>query len=126
VVLGFVFALRAGVVLGPLLALALWRGTGARALSIVAAVLLGIVVPAIYLLFTPPDLGGYNSSYPMDVLGAHWVAVAAVACAALALVRAAVGLRAGAPAPESVSRARAPSDARGRGRRGARAARGRA
>jgi hypothetical protein len=86
-------------VLGPLLALALWRGTGARALTTVAAVLLGVVVPAIYLLFTPPDLGGYNSSYPMDILGAHWVAVLAFACVALALVRAAAELRAASPDP---------------------------
>ena len=89
VVLGFVFAWRAGVVLGPLVALVLWRGIGARELAAASAALLGLVVPAIYLIKLPEDLGGYNSSYANDLLSAHWVAVGAVACAGLAAWRAA-------------------------------------
>ncbi len=100
-VLGYVFAIRAGVVLGPLVALVLWRGVGARALGIAAALLLGVVVPVIYLVALPEDRGGFNSSYANDLLGAHWISVAAVVCAALAAwrVSTAIRRRAGARSP---------------------------
>ncbi len=53
VLLGLAFALRVGVIAGPLVGLVLWRGVGASTLACVAAALLAIVVPAIYL-FDPP------------------------------------------------------------------------
>ena len=87
-ILGLAFALRAGVVAGPVVGLVLWRGIGARTLALAAAALLGLVVPAFYLLHAPDDLGGFNSNYPIDLIGAHWVAVLAAVLAALALVRA--------------------------------------
>ena len=92
--LGFVFALRAGAVLGPLVAIVLWRGFGARVLTAAAALLLGVVVPLLYLIELPPDLGGYNSSYASDLIAAHWAAVLAVTCAALAIWRASIAIRA--------------------------------
>jgi hypothetical protein len=86
-VLGFVFALRAGIMLGPALALILWRGVPVRTLILAAGALLALVVPAIYALFTPEDRGGYNTEYAKDLLGAHWVTLAAVVLLGLALVR---------------------------------------
>ena len=103
VVLGYVFAIRAGVLLGPFVALVLWRGASARVLGIAAALLLGVVVPAIYLVALPEDLGGYNSSYANDLLGAHWTSVVAVVCAGLACWRVSTAIRrrvgAASPAP---------------------------
>jgi hypothetical protein len=91
------------VVLGPLVALVLWRGIGARPLGVAAALLLGVVVPVIYLVALPEDRGGFNSSYANDLLGAHWISVAAVVCAALAAWRVSTAIRrragAGSPSP---------------------------
>ena len=81
----FVFALRAGVVIGPAVALLLWRGVGPGALALTAGALTAIVLPAIYLLFPPDDAGGFNSEFAADLTGAHWVAVAVWALFALAV-----------------------------------------
>jgi hypothetical protein len=86
-VVAFVFALRAGAVAFPLLAFVLWRGASVAALVGVAGALLAVVVPVLYLAFPPDDLGGHNSSYAAEALGAHWVAVAALVLLALALWR---------------------------------------
>jgi hypothetical protein len=94
-VIAFVFALRAGVVLGPIVALLLWRGVGNRALFLTAGVLLGVVVPALYLLVPVDNHGGYNSNYAGELVSAHWTAVVAVSIAALALVRSIVAARRG-------------------------------
>jgi uncharacterized protein DUF3367 len=72
----FVFALRAGVLIGPAVALLLWRGVGPAALALTAGVLTAVVLPSIYLLFPPDDAGGFNSEFAADLTGAHWVAVA--------------------------------------------------
>jgi FtsH-binding integral membrane protein len=106
IALAFLFAIRAGVALFPVVTFVLWRGIGARTLALVAAGLLA-VEPAIYLLFTPEDRGGYNSNYPVALIGAHWVAVAAVVLLGLSLWRTLRdvrrrGPRADAP-PEPVS-----------------------
>jgi hypothetical protein len=85
---GFLFALRAGVVIGPAVALVLWRGLGAAPLALAAGVLTAVVLPAIYLIFPPDGDGGFNSEYASDLLGAHWVAVAVWVLLALALSRA--------------------------------------
>ena len=94
---GAIFALRAGVVLGPLVALVLWRGVPARTLALAAGVLLAVVVPAIYVLFPPRDLGGWNTDYAKELLGAHWVGAAALTLLTLALWRVAQAERAAAP-----------------------------
>jgi hypothetical protein len=44
----------------------------------VAAALLGLVVPALYLLLTPEDRGGFNFEYSTELIAAHWVAVGAI------------------------------------------------
>ncbi|UGS37414.1 hypothetical protein DSM104329_03830 [Capillimicrobium parvum] len=91
---GFVFALRAGVVIGPLVAFVLWRGIGARTLSVWAGGLLAIVVPILYLVVPIRDRGGYSTSAPMDRIAAHWVAVAAIVLLILALYRTLAGAKA--------------------------------
>lgn len=84
---GFVFALRAGVVIGPLLALVLWRGASARALTLAAGALLALVVPLLYLVIPGDDRGGYDTRYAVEHLAAHWVAVAGFVLLLLALIR---------------------------------------
>jgi arabinofuranan 3-O-arabinosyltransferase len=85
--LGFVFALRAGIVLGPLVGLALWRGVGVRHLVAGASALLLVVVPVLYVLSPGEDHGGYNTYFAVQHLGAHWMGVGAVVMLALALAR---------------------------------------
>jgi hypothetical protein len=98
-VLGFVFALRAGVVLGPLVALVLWRGVGARALALLGGGLLVVVVPVLYLALPEADTG-YETNWAVDHIAAHWVAVLAVSALGAALWRTlAAGRRAVAPPP---------------------------
>ncbi|MGI8633630.1 MAG: alpha-(1-_3)-arabinofuranosyltransferase domain-containing protein [Solirubrobacterales bacterium] len=102
-VLGLLFSLRAGAVLGPLVALVLWRGIGPRALTYAAAAVLGVAVPAVYLLFGPADNGGYNANYATELLGAHWLGVVALtllglACAATVIAHRA--LRRGGAGPQ--------------------------
>ncbi len=70
------FALRAGVVIGPAVALLLRRGVGPSVLALIAGALTAIALPAIYLIFPPDDAGGFNSEFAADLTGAHWVAVA--------------------------------------------------
>jgi hypothetical protein len=77
-VLGSIFALRSGVVLGPLVALVLWRGVPARTLALSAGAILAVAVPALYILFPPRDQGGWSTDYAKELLGAHWVAAAAL------------------------------------------------
>jgi hypothetical protein len=88
VAFGFVFALRAGVVIGPVTALVLWRGISPKQMITIAGGLLAIVVPAVYLIFPATDRGGYGPAYPVERLGAHWVTVAAVVLLILALANA--------------------------------------
>jgi hypothetical protein len=97
----FLFALRAGVVIGPAVTLLLWRGAASAALAVTAGVLTAIVLPAIYLLFPPDDVGGFNSEFAADLTGAHWVAVAVwvlfAVAVALTVSTASRRRRAGAP-----------------------------
>ncbi len=72
---GFVFALRAGVVIGPATAFILWRAVSDRALLWLAGVLLVVAVPLSYLLTSPTDDGGYDTAYATQHITAHWLAV---------------------------------------------------
>lgn len=76
---GFVFALRAGVVLAPLTVLALRAGIGVRRLLVAAALLIA-ALPLVYLVFPARERGGNEFGYPDDLVGAHWLAVVAVLC----------------------------------------------
>jgi hypothetical protein len=89
---GFVFALRAGVVIGPAVALILWRGVGARTLGLAAGGLLGVVVPILYLAVPAQDKGGYNTNAPLEHIAAHWVGVAAIVLLIVALYRTLAGV----------------------------------
>ena len=92
--LGFAFALRAGVVLGPLLA---YRALARRARGLARpgwpAGCCVIVVPAIYLIFPPGNEGGFDPNYAEVEIYAHFVAVLAVCALGLALVRVLADLR---------------------------------
>ncbi len=68
----------------PLLMLLLWRGFGPAALTWMAVGLLGIVVPIVYLIISPNDLGGYNFQYSTSLIDAHWIGVAGVLLLAVA------------------------------------------
>ena len=96
-VLGFVFALRAGAILGPLTFLVLWRGVGARALALAAGIVLLVGVPVLHLAVGLPD-HGYQTNYAVERIAEHWLAVGAVWPLGLALWRTlstATGRRAG-------------------------------
>jgi hypothetical protein len=84
---GFVFAVRAGVVIGPVVALVLWRGIGARWLSLAAGVLLVVVSPILTLVVPVHNHGGYDSNLPVERISAHWVTVGAILLLVLALYR---------------------------------------
>jgi arabinofuranan 3-O-arabinosyltransferase len=87
VVLSVLFAIRAGVFLGPLVAVVLWRGIGARLLTATAGVLLGVALPIVYLALLPARRSGVEPRYPIDLIAGHWVAVGAWTLLALALWR---------------------------------------
>jgi hypothetical protein len=75
---GFVFGLTAGFVSLPVIAVCLWRGVGARRLTLAAGALLGIVVPVLYLVHPGDERGGNHFAYAMVHIAAHWVGVAAL------------------------------------------------
>ena len=85
--LGYLFAIRAGAALFVLLTLVLWRGLHTRTLILAAACLLGLAVPAAYVISQPHNQGGYGFGYATQTIGAHWLGVAAVVLLALALWR---------------------------------------
>ena len=85
--LAYVFSLRAGAGLLVLLTFVLWRGYGPRALSIATALLLGGVIPIVYLATEPVNRGGYSFNYSNQLIWAHWAGVAAIVLMALAALR---------------------------------------
>jgi hypothetical protein len=98
VILGFVFALRAGVVIGPAIALIAYRGLSAKTLTLIAAALLAIVVPILYLIIGVHDHGGYDTNLAVERIAAHWVGVGAVVLLGAALWRTLAAARAAHPA----------------------------
>jgi hypothetical protein len=84
---GFVFGVIPGLASLPVVAFVLWRGVGARRLTLAAAALLGIVVPVLYVVHPGDARGGNHFGYAMGHLGAHYVAVAALGLLMLALWR---------------------------------------
>ncbi len=80
---GFVFALRAGVVLGPAAVVVARLGPRPRPLLAVTAGVLG-AIPLVYLTFPADDSGGYNFGFALHNLAGHWLAVIALCCLALA------------------------------------------
>jgi arabinofuranan 3-O-arabinosyltransferase len=89
-VLGFVFALRAGAVLGPLTFLVLWRGVSARALALAAGAVLLVALPVLHLAVGLPD-HGYQTNYAVKRIAEHWLAVGAVWALGIALWRTLAG-----------------------------------
>ena len=99
-VLGFVFALRAGAVLGPLTFLVLWRGVSARTLALAAGAVLLVVLPVLHLAVGLPD-EGYDTNYAVQRIAEHWLAVGAVCALAGALWRTLSPASARRPGPGS-------------------------
>jgi arabinofuranan 3-O-arabinosyltransferase len=93
VVFGFVFGVIPGLVGAVALAVILWRGIGAPALTLSAAGLLGIVVPVLYLVHPGSETGGNHFGYASQHLAAHYVGVAAVGLLAVALALTVVAAR---------------------------------
>ena len=85
-VLGFVFALRAGAVLAPLTFLVLWRGVSARTLALAAGAVLLVAVPVAHLAVGLPATG-YDTSYAVERIAEHWLAVGAICALGGALLR---------------------------------------
>lgn len=81
------FALRAGIVIAPVVLVVLVRAIDARRLALAAGGLLAVVVPVLYLALPVHDRGGYNPALPVERVATHWVAVAAVVLLLLALAR---------------------------------------
>ncbi|MSX02652.1 MAG: DUF3367 domain-containing protein, partial [Actinobacteria bacterium] len=94
-VVGFCFSLRAGVLLGPAMALLVWRGVSNRTFFLVAGGLLATAVPILYVVLPVEDHGGYNASYAGDLVAAHWVAVVAVTLLGAGLLRSLLRARRG-------------------------------
>jgi arabinofuranan 3-O-arabinosyltransferase len=85
-VLGFVFALRAGAVLGPLTFVVLWRGVSARTLALGAGAALLVAVPVLHLVVGLPG-DGYMTNYAVERIAEHWVTVGALCALGAALWR---------------------------------------
>ena len=77
-VLGFVFALRAGAVLGPLTFLVLWRGVSARTLALLGAApsCSSSCRSCTWPSGCPAE--GYDTNYAVQRIAEHWLAVGAV------------------------------------------------
>jgi arabinofuranan 3-O-arabinosyltransferase len=85
-VLGFVFALRAGAVLGPLVFLVLWRGVPARTLALAGGAVLLVAVPVAHLVVGLPA-DGFQTNYAVKRIAEHWLAVGAICAFGAALWR---------------------------------------
>ena len=85
---GFVFGIVAGLGAFVTVVVILWRGIGAATLAITAGLLLGTVVPVLYLIEPGDQRAGNHYGYATQHLDAHWVGVAAVGLLMLALWRA--------------------------------------
>jgi hypothetical protein len=83
IVLGYVFSIRAGIGLLLVLTFVLWRGWAPTRLTLIAAALLGIVVPLTYLIVNPHDRHGDNFVYSTKLIAAHWLGVVAISLLAL-------------------------------------------
>jgi hypothetical protein len=101
-----IFALRAGAVSFPIMTLIFWRGLKPGQLTRVAAAVLGVVVPLLYVIISPGDQGGYDFNYSTKLIAAHWVGVFAMvllglaAASTIAAARAARGPGSEDPPPE--------------------------
>jgi len=78
VVFGFTFGVAAGVGSLVVIAIVVWRGIGAARLALAAGVLLGIVVPLLYLIGPADQLGGNHYGYAAQHITAHWAGVGAI------------------------------------------------
>ncbi len=83
----FWFGLATGPAALAVVALVLRRGIGAVPLTAGAGLLLGVVVPLLYLVEPVSSRGGNHYTYASEHMAAHWVGVAAIGLLTLALAR---------------------------------------
>ncbi len=83
------FGVGPGLVLGPVVALMVWQGVPDAWLATAAGVVLGVVVPVLYVVRDRQDDGpaGFDPAYASDRLWAHRAAVGALVLLAVVLVR---------------------------------------
>ncbi len=84
---GFVFGVKAGIVSVAPAAFILWRGVGPGAMTLTAGLLLGIVVPLLYVAKPSDSSGGNHYAYAVQHIDAHWAGVAALGLLMAALWR---------------------------------------
>jgi arabinofuranan 3-O-arabinosyltransferase len=102
--LAFIFSIRSGPLIALAIVVILWRGIGPRFLTFTAGALLGIVVPILYLAVAPKDQGGFDFSFSVELIDAHWVGVGAVVLLGMAGVQTvAAGRRRAQPPPPPVA-----------------------
>lgn len=107
--LAFVFGYQAGAIGIVAVWLILSRGVGARELVLAAGVLLGIVVPVLYLVHSGPEQGANHFGYATDHLTANWVGVAGLIALMAALARTVTPVLRNRTATADPQRARSPA-----------------
>jgi hypothetical protein len=81
---GFLFAWRAGAVIGPVTFVALRLGINVRRL--LAAALIGLaVLPLAYVASPSPDAGGFYYYYAVHYINEHWLALGVVCALGVAV-----------------------------------------
>jgi arabinofuranan 3-O-arabinosyltransferase len=92
---GFLFAVRAGLVIGPVTFALLFLGLTVRRLLVLTG--LGLVaVTLTYVISPSPNEGGFFFYYPLHFITAHWIALGVVLALGCATVLMAWDVRAGA------------------------------
>ena len=95
---GFLFAVRAGVVIGPVTFVLLVIGLNARRLLLATGVGL-VAVTAAYVISPSPNNGGFYFYYALHFITAHWIALGAVLALGWATGLMAWEIRTGGKAP---------------------------
>jgi hypothetical protein len=81
---GFLFALRAGAVIGPVTFVALRLGVNVRRLLVAALIGLALL-PLAYIASPSPDVGGFYYYYALHYIDEHWLALGVVCALAVAV-----------------------------------------
>jgi hypothetical protein len=115
VVTGFVFALRFGIVAGPLTVILLVNGISVRRL--VRLSMIGVLlIVVLYVVRPAPNYGGFSFYFSLHEIVSHWIGAGVVCALIAAAILQARELRAGrGPAPRD-RRAGRPQPADGAGR----------
>jgi hypothetical protein len=115
-VVGAGFGLRAGAVAGPALVLILWRGLPDALLGRIAALLLVVAVPAVYvgvgIAQGDHHLKANSTTYPLDRIAGHWLTLAGLLLIVVVLWRTLAVARRPSTAPAATTPDEPAADAR--------------